>query len=368
MSSYFIKGKGWRYDFTHNGTRHTGAWFETKKEARTAEEGKRKEVKTQGQEPEQTTRTAMAFLDLVNRKLDHVKAYNSGEHYRKFRELARKWLRKWDGLPCDQISQDEIEDYILTRSRVSPYTANKEIRYLRATFNFGKRRKWISHNPTDGISFLPEERRVKYVPPLADIDNVLALADEETKDYLWTIRETLGRVGEINRLKWDEVDLEARFLVLYTRKKRGGHLSPRKVWLTDTLFEILSRRYRQREPSIPWVFDHAYRTRKRGGINAGPFLDRREAIKSLCKKAQIKPFGFHALRHSGASVMDNNNVPIGVIQRILGHENRSTTEIYLHGISEAEREAMATYERARGNSHTESHTARASQSKGGLSP
>ncbi len=66
--------------------------------------------------------------------------------------------------------------------------------------------------------------------------------------------------------------------------------------------------------------------------------------------------------------MDNNNVPIGVIQRILGHENRSTTEIYLHGISEAERDAMSIYERARGNSHTESHTARSSQSKRGLSP
>jgi hypothetical protein len=32
--------------------------------------------------------------------------------------------------------------------------------------------------------------------------------------------------------------------------------------------------------------------------------------------------------------MDSENVPIGSIQRILGHENRTTTEIYLHSISE----------------------------------
>jgi hypothetical protein len=40
----------------------------------------------------------------------------------------------------------------------------------------------------------------------------------------------------------------------------------------------------------------------------------------------------------------------------LGHENRTTTEIYLHSISGAARQAMATYESARGNSHTDSHT------------
>jgi hypothetical protein len=54
--------------------------------------------------------------------------------------------------------------------------------------------------------------------------------------------------------------------------------------------------------------------------------------------------------------MDGNNVPIGAIQRILGHENRKTTEIYLHSIGQAEREAMAIFERVSKRSHTESHT------------
>ena len=53
--------------------------------------------------------------------------------------------------------------------------------------------------------------------------------------------------------------------------------------------------------------------------------------------------------------MDRNNVPIGSIQRILGHEDRRPTEIYLHSIGNAEREAMARFEEASRNSQTKSH-------------
>ncbi len=67
-------------------------------------------------------------------------------------------------------------------------------------------------------------------------------------------------------------------------------------------------------------------------------------------------FRFHPMGHSGASIMDGNNVPIGAIQRILGHENRKTTEIYLHSIGDLERNAITTFERAREKSHTDSHT------------
>ena len=54
--------------------------------------------------------------------------------------------------------------------------------------------------------------------------------------------------------------------------------------------------------------------------------------------------------------MDGHNVPLGAIQRIMGHENRKTTEIYLHSIGDLERKAIAVFESARENSHTDSHT------------
>jgi integrase len=79
-------------------------------------------------------------------------------------------------------------------------------------------------------------------------------------------------------------------------------------------------------------------------------------MKTLCRKANVKYFRFHPIRHAGASIMDGRNVPISAIQRILGHENRQTTEIYLHSIGDLERQAMSEFERASEKSHTKSHT------------
>jgi integrase len=166
----------------------------------------------------------------------------------------------------------------------------------------------------------------------------------------------MARVGEVNRLTWDDVNLERKYVVLYTRKKRGGHLTPRKVPMTQKIFDILSRRFLGRDKTIPWVFWHAYGDQENGQRKVGPFKDRREVLKNLCAKAGVRRFGFHALRHAGASLMDNCNIPLGSIQRILGHENRTTTEIYLHSINQAEFEAMAVYEQARGKPHSDSHS------------
>ncbi len=79
-------------------------------------------------------------------------------------------------------------------------------------------------------------------------------------------------------------------------------------------------------------------------------------MKTLCKAAKVPYFRFHPLRHSGASVLDNNNIPIGSIQKILGHENRKTTEIYLHTIGDSERKAMEIFGQVSKKSHTDSHT------------
>lgn len=358
MSVYLIKGKGWRYDFTLKGIRYTSTWFETKKEALKAEAERKEEITNP--KPKMIPQTDMGFLEVVNKKLDHVKAYNTKGHYRDFYYNARRWIKQWGKLTCKEISRDMVQKFILERSQVSACTANQDLRYLRSAFNYGKKMGLIDFNPTQGIEFLPTEKKSRYVPPTQDIDKMINVANPDTQDYLWVLRETMARVGEINRLTWSDVhidaDIEASYVELSTRKKKGGHLTPRKVPMTEQLYKVLSQRYAMRDKTKPWVFWHTYMSRKTGKVVSGPYLDRKAIMWNLCEKAGVKYFRYHALRHAGASIMDNSNVPIGAIQKILGHENRSTTEIYLHSFGMAEREAISIYETARQKSHTESHT------------
>ena len=126
--------------------------------------------------------------------------------------------------------------------------------------------------------------------------------------------------------------------------------------MTGRLYEILKKRFLARNVAQPRVFCNTYVDWKTKETRTGPFRYRKAILKTLCKKAGVVRFSYHSLRHSGASIMANQNVPIGAIQKILGHENRTTTEIYLHNIGNIEREAMVTYEQATKKSHTDSHT------------
>lgn len=363
MSVYFTSGKGWRIDFTLNGQRYTKSWFPTKREAKREETQMREEVTNPQREEE--TPIDMDFLELVNLRLDYVKAYNSERHYMDHVYMAKRWIRRFKDLRCSELNRQLIQGFLLHRKRVSNATANKELRYLRALFNWGKKQGYIETNPTDGISFFPVERRRKFVPTQAEIDSVIQAAEEDKKllkrypdaaDYLRALRSTFARMSEINQLKWEDVDFENRSVTLYTRKTRGGNLTPRQIPMTDELYDVLRRREENRHAELPYVFWHKYYSRKAGEKVAGPFQNRKQLMKRLCENAEVRYFRFHALRHAGASALEALGIPTVTVQKILGHENRSTTEIYLSSLQGSEVAAMRKFESSRKKSHTDSHT------------
>jgi integrase len=83
-----------------------------------------------------------------------------------------------------------------------------------------------------------------------------------------------------------------------------------------------------------------YRDVKNGLWAEGPYRDRRTLMRTLCRRAGLDYFIFHVLRYFGALLIDRSNITLGSIQRILGHENLTTTEIYLHSIDEIDRAAV----------------------------
>ncbi len=229
MSVFFVQNKGWRYNFYLNKNRYAKGFYATKNEARIAE-SKRKEAIQKGlPDPEEerrieireepaaiaeTTPTGMAFLDLVNRRIDHVKAYNTHKHYMDHVYLGRKWIARWGNVPCSSISRDMIESYLLNVSISSAKNANKYLKYLRSTFNYGLKQGWIDKNPTSGIEFFPMTKTAVYVPSKEDITEVINVADTDDKEYLCCFIETMGRMSEINNLKWDDVNFRDRYVVL----------------------------------------------------------------------------------------------------------------------------------------------------------
>lgn len=346
MSVYCVKGKGWRYDFTQRGTRYTEAWFETKKEAKQAESKRKEEIISPT--PILVTPTDMDFLELANKRLDWLTEYKTEMYGRAQINLFKKLVEKWGPLKCGEITTSMVQEFILERAKCSHKTANYYLRLIRALFNFGIRSKYIISDPTEDIDFLPVEKNLKYIPLESDIRKILFASDTERRDYLLTIIDTLARVNEINHLRWEDVDFDKKYVVLWTRKKRDSSLTPRKIAMTDRLYEILMRRFENRDESVKWVFWHRYWSKKQNQEVIGPYDYRGKLMKILCKRAEIKYFGYHAFRHFGASLMAKKQVPLPDIQLTLGHQKITTTGGYIQSLSEGQREAIRIFE-----SHTQ---------------
>lgn len=73
-----------------------------------------------------------------------------------------------------------------------------------------------------------------------------------------------------------------------------------------------------------------------------PYSDKRidEAFADVCKKAKIRNFGFHGLRHTVGTRLGEQGVDLAVIQDILAHTSVATTKRYRHTTSEQMNKAM----------------------------
>ena len=84
------------------------------------------------------------------------------------------------------------------------------------------------------------------------------------------------------------------------------------------------------------------------------YMHRPKIMRTICRRAGVRHFGFHALRHYVASYLaDKKKFSITQISRLIRHQNKATTERYLQVVDTQLRDVMASLEE---KSHTDSHT------------
>jgi integrase len=130
-----------------------------------------------------------------------------------------------------------------------------------------------------------------------------------------TALNTGMRKGEILALKWEQVDLRHGFIFLTDTKNNERRDIPINQTLRDTL-EILPRHI-----TSPYVFWQGKGER---------YMDVRRSFRSALKRAGIKDFVFHDLRHTFASHLVMAGVDLTTIKELLGHKTLAMTMRYAH--------------------------------------
>lgn len=314
------KGVRYGYEIQFNHQRYSKSGFVTKREAMEAESN---EIRILQQ---RVNDLDLQFLIVERTK--HIKE-NCTEDYldeniRTFNRLIPALQGK--ALVSD-VTRDEIEAY-LSEAYPKKHGFNYALAKINALFQYGVERGWTKHNPCDGIKRKATDKKLKYVPPQEDLDAVINTAIGEDRSFLVVLKNTMARVSEIYNLTWEDVDLSSRQITLWTRKKKGGVRTPRHLTINDTLYEVLSSMKKER--------GHVF-VNKDTGL---PFEDRKKLIIGLCRRVGVKQFGFHAIRHFGASQLAMKGVSLPEIQMILGHDNVITTSKYIQSLGINKTEAI----------------------------
>lgn len=274
---------------------------------------------------ENSTTHTVCLLDLANAYLDMVKDRFS-EKTMAEKSLAFRYLFKT--IPA-KTSPDDFTPRMALGSlrhvalKSSGHAANKARKNLAAAWEWGKKYYNLPIiNPFHAVDKFPADEKPRYVPPESDFWRAYAEASEDDQVFLLTMLHTGARRAEIFRLQWNDVDLVERKIRLGTRKTAHGGMEWAWVPMTTALHEALSRhKFRSRSAFV-------FTDRDTGE----QYKARQHYMERLCKRAGVRPFGFHAIRHLAATILAYGGLDIPSIQAVLRHHNPNTTARYIKSL------------------------------------
>ncbi|MEH6487154.1 tyrosine-type recombinase/integrase [Hyphomonas oceanitis] len=201
-------------------------------------------------------------------------------------------------------------------------TATRTVGLLGGIFSFAVESGWISENPVRGVKRFRDRRNERFLgaDELQKLGAALVAAEATGENpYALAIIRLLvltgARKGEIESLRWQEVDWQYSYLRL-ADSKTGQKL----VMLNGAAIEVLQTVPRQN--TSDFVFPAS---RSDGYYEGTPKVWRR-----IRENAGLENVRIHDLRHSFASIAVSGGASLPVIGALLGHSSPATTARYAH--------------------------------------
>ncbi|WP_312798593.1 tyrosine-type recombinase/integrase [Tianweitania sp.] len=255
------------------------------------------------------------FLD--DHVASHCKASTHGEYKRSVELFINPKLGSHRLIDITRADVVELHQSM----RATPYQANRTLGVLSIMFTvahtWGVRTDGV--NPCWKVKRYKEVKRERYLTPeeLARLGKVLREADgeREAASCIQLLLLTGCRLGEIQTLKWDYVDLDAGLLRL-PDSKTGAKLVAIGEAAVD-VFKAISKC-----KNNPYVIT--------GTIEGQHLTDMQKPWRRLRKRAKLDGLRIHDLRHSFASDALQLGEDLTMIGRLLGHTQVQTTARYAH--------------------------------------
>jgi integrase len=311
-------------------------WFgQGERERRKAilwEEAEKKRIREESKKP-QTRTESLTMGNWATAYLNDVQRRCTKKTYDKKRGAFRRLAELCGNCEITELTPSRALAFLQRRyDSKSGYAANKDRQNLGTAWEWG--RKFIDGfpnlmNPFTAVQRFKEKRQPRYVPSEEDFDKVLAIAEGQDKVMLTTFINLAARRGEVFGLKWSDVDFGEGVIRLTTGKTRDGSVRSDYLPMSKELKQALIQWWQDRPIPSEYVFsmlDNAYAANRSPG---DPFTSRCHFMRKICQRAGVKPFDFHSIRHLSATLLYKAGENVSMIQKILRHQNPTTTNRYL---------------------------------------
>ena len=238
-------------------------------------------------------------------------------------QLKAMALKSFKGMRAEDIRQEDIERFLtkyVEERGLKPATRNRMLSLLSGLFRRAVRLNHARENPCRGIPRVYEE--LKEVPFLTveDQRKLVSCLDGTLRNAAQLTLDTGLRLGELLRLDWQDIDLEGKTLTVRISKNKR----PRTVSLGSRSLEALASQRELRGGHPQTVPDRlfasiTYATERTGELDMTGSV--RNAWKAACEKAGFAGLRWHDLRHVFAVTAVRAGVPLGDLQKLLGHKS-----------------------------------------------